>query len=156
MILFTSFVAIFIKFCRLTFRTNPSRIFFKCSFLAYHNCATPWSLNQIQAVGITDYNVVELIARNIQKLPEETQDVLKLAACIGDKFNLEVLAIVNEKSQSETAAHLWEALQAGLVLPLSEAYKIPLVFTSDEMSREGKERISPDSPLLSSSPDPLP
>ncbi|WP_445174450.1 AAA family ATPase [Microcoleus sp.] len=115
-----------------------------------------WSLNQIQSVGITDYNVVELIARNIQKLPEETQDVLKLAACIGDKFNLDILAIVNEKSQSETAAHLWEALQAGLVLPLSEAYKIPLVFTSDEMSREVKERIAPDSPLLSSSPGPLP
>jgi len=115
-----------------------------------------WSLNQIQAVGITDYNVVELIARNIQKLSEETQDVLKLAACIGDKFNLDVLAIVNEKSQSETAADLWEALQAGLVLPLSEAYKIPLVFTSEEMSREGKERIVPDSPLLSSSPAPLP
>ncbi|MEG4088347.1 AAA family ATPase [Microcoleus sp. Pol12B4] len=115
-----------------------------------------WSLNQIQAVGITDYNVVELIARNIQKLPEETQEVLKLAACIGDKFNLDVLAIVNEKSQSETAADLWEALQAGLVLPLSEAYKIPLVFTSDEMSREVKERRSPDSPLLSCSPGPLP
>jgi predicted ATPase/signal transduction histidine kinase/tRNA A-37 threonylcarbamoyl transferase component Bud32 len=115
-----------------------------------------WSLNQIQAVGITDYNVVELIARNIQKLSEETQNVLKLTACIGDKFNLDVLAIVNEKSQSETAAHLWEALQAGLVLPLSEAYKIPLVFTSDEMSREVKERIVPDCPLLSCSPDPFP
>ncbi|MEG4941798.1 AAA family ATPase [Microcoleus sp. F4-D5] len=115
-----------------------------------------WSLNQIQAVGITDYNVVELIARNIQKLSEETQNVLKLAACIGDKFNLGVLAIVKEKSQSETAANLWEALQAGLVLPLSEAYKIPLVFTSDEMSTEVKETIAPDSPLLSSSPGTLP
>lgn len=115
-----------------------------------------WSLNEIQAVGITDYNVVELIARNIQKLSEETQDVLKLAACIGDRFNLEVLAIVNEKSQSETAADFWEALQAGLVLPLSEAYKIPLVFTSDEMSMEVKQTIAPDSPLLSSSPAPLP
>ncbi|MEG4105396.1 AAA family ATPase [Microcoleus sp. S13_C5] len=115
-----------------------------------------WSLNEIQAVGITDYNVVELIARNIQKLPEETQKVLKLAACIGDKFNLEVLAIVNEKSQSETATDLWRGLQAGLVLPLNEAYKIPLVFNSDEMSREADHRIAPDSPLLSGSPASLP
>ncbi len=42
-----------------------------------------WDIAQIQAVGITDYNVVELIARNIQKLPIETQKVLKLASCIG-------------------------------------------------------------------------
>jgi len=90
-----------------------------------------WDIAQIQAVGITDYNVVELIARNIQKLPIETQKVLKLASCIGDRFNLDVLAIVNEKSQSETAADLWDALQAGLVLPLSEAYKIPLVFDQE-------------------------
>ncbi|MBD3561022.1 serine/threonine-protein kinase PknK, partial [Planktothrix sp. FACHB-1355] len=87
-----------------------------------------WDIKQIQAVGITDYNVVELIARNIQKLAEETQKVLKLAACIGDKFNLDVLSIVNQKSEPKTAADLWDALQAGLVLPLSESYKIPLVF----------------------------
>ncbi|MEW5861855.1 MAG: AAA family ATPase [Cyanobacteriota bacterium] len=85
-----------------------------------------WDIEEIQAVGITDYNIVELIARNIQKLPDTTQKVLKLAACIGNQFNLDVLAIVNEKSQKDTAADLWTALQAGLILPLSDAYKIPL------------------------------
>jgi predicted ATPase len=63
----------------------------------------------------------------IQKLSPKTQNVLKLAACIGDKFTLDVLAIVNEKSQSETATDLWDALQAELILPLSEAYKTPMV-----------------------------
>ncbi|NJQ98100.1 MAG: hypothetical protein HC784_11760, partial [Hydrococcus sp. CSU_1_8] len=48
--------------------------------------------------GITDYHVVELIARNLVKLPEMTQQVLKLAACLGNQFNLEMLAIVNEES----------------------------------------------------------
>lgn len=87
-----------------------------------------WELNKIQAIGITDYNVVELVARNIQKLSDETVQVLKLAACIGNFFNLDVLAIVNEKSVFSTADALWEALQAGLILPLSNAYKIPLFF----------------------------
>jgi predicted ATPase/signal transduction histidine kinase len=87
-----------------------------------------WDIEEIQAVGITDYSIVELIARNIQKLPDTTQKVLKLAACIGNQFNLDVLAIVNEKSQKDTAADLWTALQAGLILPLSDAYKIPLFF----------------------------
>ncbi|MEG4307540.1 protein kinase domain-containing protein [Microcoleus sp. D3_18a_C4] len=91
-----------------------------------------WDIEAIQAIGITDLNVVELIARNIQKLPEATQKALKLAACIGNTFNLDVLAIVNEASELVTGAQLWPALQAGLILPLSEAYKIPLVFVDSE------------------------
>ncbi|MBD1938262.1 hybrid sensor histidine kinase/response regulator [Microcoleus sp. FACHB-68] len=91
-----------------------------------------WNLEQIQAIGITDYNVVELIARNIRKLPEDTQKVLKLAACIGNTFNLEVLSVVNETSSLVTAAQLWPALQAGLILPLGNEYKIPLVLTQEE------------------------
>ncbi|MCL1470770.1 trifunctional serine/threonine-protein kinase/ATP-binding protein/sensor histidine kinase [Argonema antarcticum] len=86
-----------------------------------------WNIRQIQAIGITDLSVVELVARNIQKLPPETQQVLKLAACIGNQFNLEVLSIAHCKSQPDTAEDLWDALQAGLVLPLSSAYKIPLL-----------------------------
>ncbi len=91
-----------------------------------------WNLTQIQAIGITDYNVVELIARNIRKLSEETQEVLKLATCIGSTFNLEVLAIVREQSTSFVAEQLWSALQEGLILPLSNEYKIPMVFTPEE------------------------
>ncbi|MDF0552095.1 ATP-binding sensor histidine kinase [Kamptonema sp. UHCC 0994] len=87
-----------------------------------------WDIGQIQSVAIADYNVVELIARNLQKLPSDTQKVLKLAACIGNRFNLDVLAIVSEQSLSETASALWDGLQTGLILPIGEnAYKIPLL-----------------------------
>jgi serine/threonine protein kinase len=85
-----------------------------------------WDIDVLQGIDITE-NVVELMVSQIQKLSPKTQNVLKLAACIGDKFTLDVLAIVNQKSQSETAKDLWEALQADLILPLSEAYKTPLV-----------------------------
>ncbi|MEG4811406.1 AAA family ATPase [Microcoleus sp. F8-D3] len=91
-----------------------------------------WDIKQIQSLGIADYNVVQLVARNIQKLPEATQKILQLAACIGNRFNLDVCAIVNEKSPLETADDLWSALQAGLILPLSNDYKIPLAFHSEE------------------------
>lgn len=93
-----------------------------------------WDIQQIQAIGIADFNIVELVARNIRKLPETTQKALKLAACIGNQFNLEVLSIVNEESNIATAAHLWGAMQAGLILPLSENYKIPLVFAQEELA----------------------
>jgi len=91
-----------------------------------------WDIQEIQAVGITDYNIVELIARNIRKLPPETQKVLKLAACIGNQFNLDILATVNETAEIITANYLWSALQAGLILPLSSNYKIPLSLGEQE------------------------
>ncbi|MEH2078413.1 MAG: AAA family ATPase [Nostoc sp.] len=98
----------------------------------FHSGMWQWNIQDIQAIGITDLNVVELTARNIRKLSLETQEVLKLAACIGNTFNLDVLAIVNEASSLTTAAQLWSALQAGLILPLNQDYKIPLVFSQEE------------------------
>jgi predicted ATPase/signal transduction histidine kinase/tRNA A-37 threonylcarbamoyl transferase component Bud32 len=100
----------------------------------FHSGIWQWNLQHIQAIGLTDLNVVELTARNIRKLSHQTQKVLKLAACIGNTFNLEMLAIVNESSSLKTATQLWSALQAGLILPLSQDYKIPLVFGQEESS----------------------
>ncbi|MEZ2318540.1 MAG: AAA family ATPase [Microcoleus sp.] len=91
-----------------------------------------WSIDEIQAIGITDKSVVELVASRIEKLPAATQEVLKLAACVGDKFALDVLSLVSEESANTTATELDSALQAGLILPLSDAYRIPLVFDTAE------------------------
>ncbi|HEY9833163.1 MAG TPA: serine/threonine-protein kinase PknK, partial [Stenomitos sp.] len=84
-----------------------------------------WDIDLLQGINLTD-NVVELMISQIQKLSPTTQNILKLAACIGDKFTLDVLSIVNEKPLPETAQDLWESLKVGLVLPLSQSYKIPL------------------------------
>lgn len=92
-----------------------------------------WNINQIQAVGITDLGVVELMSRSIGKLPVATQEILKLAACIGDRFKLDVLAITSEKSVLEIAGLLWSALQQGLILTGSSDYKIPLLFEIEEL-----------------------
>jgi predicted ATPase/signal transduction histidine kinase/tRNA A-37 threonylcarbamoyl transferase component Bud32 len=91
-----------------------------------------WNIDEIQAIGITDKSVVELVASRIEKLPAATQEVLKLAACVGDKFALDVLSLVREESANVTATELYSALQAGLILPLSDAYRIPLVFDKSE------------------------
>jgi len=48
---------------------------------------------------------------------------LKLAACIGNQFDLETLAIVRENSSEEVASELWSALQEGTIFPISESYK---------------------------------
>ncbi|MBD2516064.1 AAA family ATPase [Nostoc sp. FACHB-973] len=97
-----------------------------------------WDIQEIQRVGITD-NVVELMIRKIEKLDEATQNVLKLAACIGNKFNLEILSLVNRKSQTVTSQELEPALNEGLIIPLSNDYQLPLLWSQEEMSSDSSE-----------------
>jgi predicted ATPase/class 3 adenylate cyclase len=77
-----------------------------------------WDTAQIEALDITD-NVVELTIAKLKKLPESTQQVLSLAACLGDRFDLQTLSVILEKSVSDTFSNLFCAVQEGLVLPLS-------------------------------------
>ena len=77
---------------------------------------------KVKQLAITD-DVVQFMATQLQKLPQKTQNVLKLAACIGNQFDLSTLAIVQEQPQEEVAASLWLGLQNSLILPVSETYK---------------------------------
>ncbi len=77
----------------------------------------------IQQRQMTD-NVVDLLVQKIQKLPIETQQVLQLAACIGNRFDLSILAVVYEHTVQETAKVLWHTLQESYILPIGDQYKI--------------------------------
>lgn len=82
-----------------------------------------WQLEQIQAQQITD-NVVELMANKVQKLPAATVNLLKLAACLGNQFDLARIAIVAEQPAWQVATALQAALIDGLIVPLNETYRL--------------------------------
>ena len=82
-----------------------------------------WDFKQIKAQPLTD-NVLDITNKNVKKLPTATQAVLKLAACVGNQFDLRTLAIIYEKSLQETATDLRVALQSGLIVPLSRDYQL--------------------------------
>jgi len=79
-------------------------------------------ISQIKFQSLTE-DIIEFMAQQLQKLPIETQNVLKLAACIGAQFDLSTLAIVAQQSEVEIGTALWKALQLGLIIPLNQTYK---------------------------------
>ena len=95
------------------------------------------------SLALTD-NVVEFMAIQLQKLPTQTQTILKLAACIGNQFDLATLAIVYQKSQTETASDLWRALQEGFVIPTNQVYK----FLHDRVQQAAYSLIPTDEKQL--------
>jgi serine/threonine protein kinase len=74
-----------------------------------------WDIDKIEALNITD-NVVDLMIAKLKKLPESTQQVLRLAACVGNHFDLDTLSVIYEKSVAETFQDLQPALNEGLIM----------------------------------------
>ncbi|WP_204102842.1 MULTISPECIES: ATP-binding sensor histidine kinase [Spirulina sp. CCY15215] len=97
------------------------------SFLTFNIEQRYWQYNlaQMQELILTE-DVVKFTIGRLQKFSAETREVLKLAACIGNQFDLEILAIVGKRSPEEIATDLWPALAEGLILPQNETYKVYL------------------------------
>jgi histidine kinase len=81
-----------------------------------------WSMEKVNSSAITD-NVVELMTSKLAVLPEASQNLLKIAACVGATFDLRTLSIVSETIGTEVAEKLWLAVEAGMLTPIGEAYK---------------------------------
>src|SRR4028118_1658912 len=94
-----------------------------------------WQCDIAQVTFADASDVVDFMAAQLQKLPVETQEVLKLAACIGAQFDLETLAVMSEELPEQTALALWRALQEELILPITEGYKC-LISTDDRSNTE--------------------
>jgi len=88
----------------------------------------------VKNAAITE-NVAEFLAAKLERLPRATREVLRVAAAIGNRFELKVLAGVDERSAAETAANLKPAIDDGFIAPLSglesadpDAPEAPLVY----------------------------
>lgn len=80
-----------------------------------------WNLDVLKTLAITD-NLAKLLTENINHLPQDTQNAIKIAACIGNQFNLKALALACNRTSSEVAQSLWEAINQNLLVPLNNEY----------------------------------
>lgn len=96
-------------------------------FFSFNSKSWVWDMEKIKSMDLTD-NVVDLMAEKVQRLSEKTQNVLKLAACIGNRFDLSTLQIINDDSENQeelelTRTGLEDALIEGFVIPLEKDFK---------------------------------
>jgi PAS domain S-box-containing protein len=90
-----------------------------CIYFNIESRTWEWDLAQIETQEITD-NVIDLLILQVQKLPESTQSVLRIAACFGYEFDLDILSAFCERSPLELFSDLTQAMQAELIVPTSE------------------------------------
>jgi len=68
-------------------------------------------------------NVIEFMADKISHFPKNTQEILKICACIGNRFDLELLSVVSGKSIEETLSDLTSAIQEDMISLHGSMYK---------------------------------
>ena len=74
-----------------------------------------WDAAAVAALSITD-NVVDLMTERMRRLPAETLAALRLAACLGNRFDAASLALVHGRTAAQIAADLDPAVEGGLLL----------------------------------------
>ncbi len=97
-----------------------------------------WDVQIIKTCDITE-NVIDLMVKKIQKFNSTAQELLQLASCLGNPFDLHTLSVIYNKSLAQTAIDLWPCLQQGLIIPLSDSYKIPLTLGSHNINNLAKQ-----------------
>jgi tRNA A-37 threonylcarbamoyl transferase component Bud32/tetratricopeptide (TPR) repeat protein len=81
-----------------------------------------WDLDRVEAQGYAD-NIVDLLLTKLLRLPGDVRDILKLAACLGDKGELSSLAILSERSDADIGVLVKPAIDQGLLLSQAGTYK---------------------------------
>ncbi|MGK7928716.1 MAG: AAA family ATPase [Spirulina sp.] len=82
-----------------------------------------WDIEKIRRREMTA-NVVELLAEKIHKLPIAAQQMVQLASCIGNEFDLPTLGGISPASSLDFAIELQWAISEGILIPLDESYKL--------------------------------
>lgn len=74
-----------------------------------------WNLTDIEKMDVTS-NVVNFVIQNIKKLDKDSQQYIKIASCLGTRFELDKIIYVSKANREGIIYGLWQALQQGLII----------------------------------------
>ncbi|MBN2739027.1 MAG: AAA family ATPase [Spirochaetales bacterium] len=97
-----------------------------------------WNINEVEKIRISD-NVIGLIVKNLELLPPEIIDILKHAACIGNRFDMSLLSLIENYPLSFLGNAIWIAIEKDIISPLNINYRfISIIEMSNVIPREMK------------------
>lgn len=82
-----------------------------------------WDMPRLRSLDSNE-GVVDLLLSNLRTLPPETQALLSCAACVGNQFDLDLLAAVVDQSPHHVARTLAAALYGHYLVPLSGDHRL--------------------------------
>lgn len=88
-------------------------------------------------------DVVQLFVQNLRQLSAECRHLLSVAACLGNRFDLEALSMVSGLSSSDCLQRLGLALQQRVILPF-EGGRSQYLFQHDRVQQAAHSLIARD------------
>ena len=108
----------------LVYKTMLSMLYSKGSiFFNYASNHWDFRWDEIHSTPPAE-NSIAMLQSNMVNLAEETLDLLKSAACIGNTFNLELLSGLSHQTKSTVATHLIPAVSQGYIQPLDDHFEL--------------------------------
>ncbi|HKP94998.1 MAG TPA: AAA family ATPase [Fibrobacteria bacterium] len=98
-----------------------------------------WNLQGIRKMRITE-NVIDLIVNRLRALSPETQRSLALCACLGGRFDLEDLVLLDDRPEAVVFAGLAKPVEEGWLVPESET---GFAFQHDRIRQSAYALLSP-------------
>lgn len=78
-------------------------------------------IEAVRAANLPD-TVVELLTKRIKKLSADTQESLKIAACIGTRFSSDLVAQIHKENSAEIETRLKETIDQAMVIRTEKGF----------------------------------
>ncbi|NVB36636.1 AAA family ATPase [Pseudenhygromyxa sp. WMMC2535] len=98
-----------------------------------------WDLDEVEGAALLD-DVLELMTAKLDELAPDDRELLARAACVGARFDLDLLALVCGRPRAELAAPIYALVDAGLLAHAGAE----LVFAHDRIHEAAHRLLDED------------